>query len=210
MQSRRKRYRNILLFNPSFSNNVETNVARKFSKLVKKHFSKHCCHKLFNKKIIKVSNSCTDNMEKLIEKQNSNLLRKIDTNKRKYNCRTNNNSPLDGKCLLSKSFYSAEVLIRNNQNGEKYFGLREAEFKTRLNNHKNSVKSRQKEKDSELSKYIWKLKNKNITNYSIIWSIAKQTSGYNCVINSCHFCFSEKFVISNLSDKNRLMNKPMD
>ena len=94
-------------------------------------------------------------------------MRKNDTNKRKYNCRASNNCPLDGKCLLSKSVYSAEVLISNNQHGDQYFGIRETEFKTRLSNHKNSIKKRQKEKDSELPKYKWNLKDKNITNYSI-------------------------------------------
>ena len=39
-------------------------------------------------------------------------------------------------------------------------------------------------KDTELSKYVWNLKDKNITNYSIKWSIVKQTSGYNSITNS--------------------------
>ena len=41
-----------------------------------------------------------------------------------------------------------------------------------------------KKKDTELSKYVWNLKDKNITNYSIKWSIVKQTSGYNSLTNS--------------------------
>ena len=50
-------------------------------------------------------------------------------------------------------------------------------------------------KDTEPSKYICELKDKNITNYSIKWSIIKQTSGYNSITNSCNLCLSEKFVI---------------
>ena len=95
-----------------------------------------------------------DNMEKLVKKHNNNLLRKNDTNKRNCNCRANNTWPLDGKCLSLNIVYSAEVLIGNNQHGDKYFGICETEFKTRLGNHKNSFKNRQKEKDTELSKYI--------------------------------------------------------
>ena len=57
------------------------NVARKFLKLVKKHFNKHRYLKIFNKNNIKVSYSCVDNMEKLVKKHNNNLLRKNDTNK---------------------------------------------------------------------------------------------------------------------------------
>ena len=151
-----------------------------------------------------------DNMEKLVKKHNNNLLRKNDTNKQNCNCRATNTCPLDGKCLSSNIVYSAEVLIGNNQHGDKYFGICETEFKTRLGNHKNSFKNRQKEKDTELSKYIWNLKDKNITNYSIKWSIVKQTSGYNSVTNSCNLCLSEKLAICNFRDKDHLINKRMD
>ena len=151
-----------------------------------------------------------DNMEKLVKKHNNNLLRKNDTNKRTCNCRANNTCPLDGKCLSSNIIYSAEVLIGNNQQGDKYFGICETEFKTRQGNHKNPFKNRQKEKDNELSKYIWDLRDKNITNYSIKWSIVKQISDYKSVTNSCNLCLSEKLVISNFRDRKCLINKRMD
>ena len=106
--------------------------------------------------------------------------------------------------------YLAEVLIGKNQHGCKYFGICEKELKTRLGNHKNSLKNGQKEKDTELSKYIWDLKDKNITNYSIKWSIVKQTSGNNSITNSCNLCLSEKLVICNFRDKDRLIIKRMD
>ena len=99
-----------------------------------------------------------DNLEKLVKKHSNSLLRKNNTNKQNCNCRTNNTCPLDGKCLSSNIVFSAEVLIGNNQHGEKYFGICEREFKTRFRKNKNSFKNRQKEKDIELSKYIWNLK----------------------------------------------------
>ena len=148
-------------------------------------------------------------MEKLVKKHSNNLLRKSDTNKWTCNCRANNTCPLDGKCLLSNIVYLVEVLIGNNQQGDKYFGIYETEFKTRLGNHKNSVKNRQKEKNTEISKYIWDLIDKNIINYSIKWPIVKQTSGYNSVANFCNLCLSKKLVICNFRDKNRLINQPM-
>ena len=95
-------------------------------------------------------------------------------------------------------------------NRDKYFGICETELKTRLGNHKNSFKNRQKEKDTELSKYMWNLKDKNITNYSLKWSIVKQTSGYNSLTNSCNLCLSEKLVICDFRDKDHLINKRMD
>ena len=82
-----------------------------------------------------------DNMEKLVKKHNNNLLRKNDTNKQNFNCCANNTCPLDGKCLSSNIVYSAEVVIGNNQLGDKYFGICKTEFKTRLGNYKNSFKN---------------------------------------------------------------------
>ena len=148
-----------------------------------------------------------DNMEKLVKKHNNNLLRKNDKNKQNSNCHVNNTCPLDGKCLSSIIVYSAEVLIRNNQQGDKYFGICKTEFKTRLGNHKNSFKNRQKEKDTERSKYNWNLNDKNITNYSTKWSIVKQTSGYNSVTSSCNLCLSEKLVICNFKKLMDLVSK---
>ena len=59
---------------------------------------------------------------------------------------------------------------------ETYTYIWKTEFKTRLDNHKTSFKNRQKEKDTELSKYMWNLKDKNITNYSIKWMLHSQTN----------------------------------
>ena len=141
MQPTRNRSRNITWFNPPLSSNGETNVARKFLKLVKKHSNKHRYHKIFNKNNIEVSYSCIDNMEKLVKKHNNNLLRKNDTNKRTCNCDANNTCPLDVKFLSSNIVFSAEVLIGNNKQGGKYFGICETGFKTRLGNHKNLFKN---------------------------------------------------------------------
>ena len=51
---------------------------------------------------------------------------------------------------------------------------------------------------------------KNIKNYSIKWSVVKQTSGYNSVTNSYNVCLSEKLITCSFIDKNRLINKRMD
>ena len=79
-----------------------------------------------------------DTMGKLVKKHNNNLFRKKDTNKRTCNCCANNICPLDGKCLSSNIVYSAEDLIGNNQQGDKYFDICETEFKIRLDKYKSS------------------------------------------------------------------------
>ena len=65
LNSRKNRQRNIIWFNPPYSMNVQTNIGREFLNLVSKHFPKnHRYNKIFNKNNIKVSYSCTDNLQK--------------------------------------------------------------------------------------------------------------------------------------------------
>ena len=53
------RNRKIIWFNPLYNQNVSTNIAKIFLKLVGKHFPRtHRLRKIFNRNIIKVSYSC--------------------------------------------------------------------------------------------------------------------------------------------------------
>ena len=55
-RSTNKRSRNIIWFNPPFSQTVKTNVAKKFFHLLDKHFPKaHLLHKVFNRNTVKIS-----------------------------------------------------------------------------------------------------------------------------------------------------------
>ena len=88
--------------------------------------------------------------------------KKDQANQTLCNCRNPDNCPLDNKCLTSKIVYSAEIITDNEQLSKFYLGIWETEFKTRFNNHKKSFCHRQNKKDTELSKYIWELKDKRI------------------------------------------------
>ena len=50
--------------------------------------------------------------------------------------------------------------------------------------------------DTELSKYIWNLKDQN-KDFDIKWFILKKSSGYSNVLKSCNLCLLEKLVILN-------------
>ena len=55
--------------------NVQTNIGREFLNLVSKHFpKKHRYNKIFNKNTVKVSYSCTDNLQTIIKKHNRKIL----------------------------------------------------------------------------------------------------------------------------------------
>ena len=91
--------------------------------------------------------------------------KKEHSEKRSCNCRVKENCPLDGKCLHKCVVYQANV-ITNNECKE-YFGTVEGEFKLRYNNHTMSFRHKEHVNDTELSKYLRKLKEENvITIYS--------------------------------------------
>ena len=81
------------------------------------------------------------------------------------------------KCITESVIYQATVTIKDkttNRPPQTYVGLTENSFKTRLANHlKASFNSFDKRNATELSKYVWELKNRNI-DYTIKWKLLKR------------------------------------
>ena len=100
------RKRNIIWFNPPFSNSVSTNVAKKFLQLVKKHFPRsHNLHKIFNRdNTVKVSDSCMNNMSKIIKGHNKKVTSKPRDQRPRCNCRKKAECPMEGNCLVKDVF----------------------------------------------------------------------------------------------------------
>ena len=208
-QTRRKnRKRNITWFNPPYSKSVETNIARTFLNLVKKHFPpNHKYHKLFNKNNIKVSYSCMDNMESKIKNHNRKVL--YDNNEKsqkRCNCHKKDTCPLDGECRTENVIYESAVTINNDKTNEKiYRGATENEFKVRYPVHVLSFNNEKYKSSTELSKYIWKLKDEN-KEYSIKWRILKKAQAYRNGSKRCNLCLTEKLAIID-GEPNKLLNK---
>ncbi len=75
-KEKRKGTRNIIWFNPPYSETVRTNVARDFLRLIDKHFPKTSpLHKIFNRNTIKVSYSCMNNVKSVISRHNKRVLK---------------------------------------------------------------------------------------------------------------------------------------
>ena len=112
-RNRRNRPTNIIWFNPPYSANVQTNVARSFLCLIDKHFPRsHVLHKIFNRNNVKVSYSCMNNMAKIIKSHNAKILGKVDASSasdKQCNCRTKDLCPLNGACLTNNVKYKATV-----------------------------------------------------------------------------------------------------
>ena len=118
---KRNRNRNIIWFNPPYSKNVLTNIGKNFLKLVDKHFPPtNKLHKIFNRNTIKVSYSCTKNLERIIKGHNYALINKNEHIKEKNtencNCKQKIDCPLNGKCLSKNIIYKYIVSSQNSPN----------------------------------------------------------------------------------------------
>jgi len=206
---RRKRTRNIIWFNPPFSKNVRSNIARIFLQLIDKHFPKtNQLHKIFNRNTIKVSYSCMGNIRSFISRHNKRILtttEKPQSEQKSCNCRTSEDCPLQQNCLIKSIVYKAE--IKSNDDGEtrEYIGMTANAFKSRFYNHKKSFNDVRYENETELSKYVWKLK-RNERDFDIKWSILKRAPAYTAGGKNSHLCLEEKLCLLNAS-KETALNK---
>ena len=72
---RKRKRRDVIFFNPPFNKEVKTDIGRQFLKLIDKNFpSNNPISEIINRKTVKLSYSCTDNMERVITKHNMKLL----------------------------------------------------------------------------------------------------------------------------------------
>ena len=204
------RGRKIIWYNPPYSINVKTNIANQFLKLIRKHFNKsHPYNKIFNKNSVKVSYSCMNNMKTIINNHNNKILQEETLNARLCNCKNKNQCPLEGRCLTKDIVYAANVTTTSDQKTKTYIGISETEFKTRYRNHQKSLNHRRYEKDTELSKFVWALRDQDI-NFEIKWSILRRSPSYNPISKSCSLCLTEKLLLCNYKDKENLINSRID
>ena len=175
---KRNRKRNIIWFNPPYSNHVSTNIGNLFFQILDKHFPKTSrFHKIFNRNTVKLSYSCMPNLSNIISNHNKKLLNQTSVNNLNSNptcnCKNKSLCPLNGNCLKKSIVYKATLSTVNNN--RYYYGLCETSFKARFYNHNQSFKNIGKRNSTELSKTIWSLKENNI-NYNLSWTIVKRNS----------------------------------
>ena len=150
------------------------------------------------------------NMGSIISGHNKKILNasKEPAPSKTCNCRNPANCPLDGECLAESVVYKATVSVANKPT-KVYYGLTEPQFKTRWNNHKSSFKIPKRRNETELSKYIWDLReNDGVPDKDIHlkWSIHQKCPKYKCGTRRCDLCISEKATIL-MADKASLLNK---
>ena len=86
---------------PPYSANVKTNVGKIFMRLVEKHFPCHNkYYKLFNRNNIKLSDSCMPDMNNVIRKHNSKIVKNpAPSTTKTCNWHRKTDCPIDGNCL---------------------------------------------------------------------------------------------------------------
>ena len=200
--------RQIICFNTLYTANVKSNVGNVFVTLFSKHFPRH--HKYYkpiNRNNIKLSYRCIPNINNVIQKYNYKITKNpAPSTTETCNCRRKTDCSMDDyrlfECLIYKAFITATT---NNY----FYGSCENTFKERYNNHhKCSFRKKSLEKNTELSKYVWKLK-KRVVNYLINWDIATKSQNYVCGLRKCDFCTCVKLLIAR-ADLNVFLNKPDD
>ena len=208
---RRNRQRNVIWFNPPFSKNVETNVAKSFLKLIDKHFpDNNTLHKIFNRNTVKVSYSTTENMKQIINKHNKKVLSNNETkDDESCNCRDKENCGMNGvNCRQTNVVYKG-IASTTSKPDKVYIGLTEQKWKNRHSVHKTSFNKRNHPARTTLSDYVWLMKDKNGEMPNIRWSIMKTAPAYNNSSKTvpCTLCLQEKMSIIEYPDKKNLLNK---
>ena len=206
--SRRKRSRNIIWFNPPFSRTVSTNIGKSFLKLIDKHFPRnHKFRKLFNRNNIKVSYGCMRNVGSIINSHNQKILginQKLQLGE--CNCRVKTSCPLNGHCLTENLLYQATMTSNlPNYRSKIYKGISHLPFKLRYNNHKKAFNNQRYRNDCELSKEVWRIKDLGGF-FDIKWQILLQVTSYSHVSKRCTLCLTEKLsILEHVGDN--LLNK---
>ena len=114
--------------------------------------------------------------------------------------------PLDGDCRTENVVYEYAVIRNEHKNSEKiYHGATENEFKARYPTHVLSFNNEKYNNSTELSKYIWKLKNENKT-YTLKWRIMKKSPAYRNGAKRYNLCLTRKTSIIS-GDPSKLLNK---
>ena len=107
------------------------------------------------------------NISLIISGRNKNLLN-LTVTQYSCNCRIREDCPFQNQCLTSNIIYRADVYCEAKKDYKFYFGVAQTPFKERFRNHNRDFNHKQYINFTELSKYIWSLKDAG-TPYTINW-----------------------------------------
>ena len=146
--NKQSRQRNIIWFNPPFSQAVSTNNAKRFLDLLDKYFPQNNqLHKMFNSNTVKLSYSCTPNVDSIIKSHNKKLSNAENKQTKYCKCRKKQECPLEGKSRSEDIIYKCVVTATGHPR-KIYLGTAEGDFKQRYYNHTKSFRTRNYAKET--------------------------------------------------------------
>ena len=141
-----------------------------------------------------LSCSCIPNVKSIIGAHNKRVLQTLEPEvepevEKSCNCKKKKEDqcPLDNQCPTKDIIYQATVT--SSEGNEYYVGLTDTDFNARFANHTQSFKNLVHNNQTELSKYMWRLKNAKV-NYNITWKILGRARAYS---KRCNLCTLEKY-----------------
>ena len=140
-RTKRNRKRNVIWFTPPYSASLKTNFGKQFLNLIDKHFPvNNKLHKIINRKTIKISYSCTPNMQTILQNHNRKILSETKPKSDpRCNCHVKASCPVPGECCEPSVVYHATLTHDDGRTAE-YVGCTEPNFKKRYGNHKKSFR----------------------------------------------------------------------
>ena len=145
------------------------------------------------------------NISSIILSLNKNILNPVSNTKHRCNYRPKESCLLQNKCLTQKIVYRVNEKNVTYDENKFYLGVTETPFKECSSNHTQDFKHPKFRNSIELSKYIWELKDANIspvTEWSIVTKVLSKTQ-----LNFCELSLSEKFYIKKSLNDPNLLNK---
>ena len=148
----------------------------------------------------------------VINGHNKKILSQESVEERTCNCRNGHNKnilsqesveernpdmcPLNGNCLKEEVMYEATVTSNlPRYEVRTYKGITKRPWKERFKEHKKSFKNKKLMNDTELSKEIWRIKDKGGT-FTVNWKILRKAKAYNPRSKRCMLCLTEKLAIA--------------
>ena len=107
--------------------NLFINIRKYFKKLIDKQFNQYnILYKIFNRKTLKISYSCTNILKKIINTHNTEVIRKYydqldDDDDDDDDSKTKINSPINGFCNLKNVVYQAIIFPKKNVKKKKLY-----------------------------------------------------------------------------------------
>ena len=102
--------------------------------------------------------------------------------------------------------YKCDVTTTNNNTEitKAYYGLTSREFKQRYYEHRQAFNKEKSPRATELSNYVWKLKNQG-KEFTLNWSIKAKAPTFKSGSKRCQLCLKEKVAIA-LEEPGTLLN----